>query len=546
MLLVDAENNESMTLISAGDSIIYWRVLAYEAKASRSNKETRAIEDGEGRREHHAAQLQQPSSTTRKTKRRAIPPDANDDVDKRPRTPPVPTVDVAHMSQSLLALSSSDDDDADDDTDNSQDASSTDASAAAISVKQAPQAKQQQQWKQRQPTVVKHLKVRFKPSIQLAAAEQITSSIQLQQQQQQQRVNTLELHSVIGYNGLHASANVVWSASDSSLQSPPPPSLFAFSIGSVVCVEDLRTGRQRLLASASSPRQDITVLALRNDVVHLAAASSSSSFAGTSSLRDDEEDALDTSIAAEAEINIWDVRSGTWQCVTKLRHASASNLTCMSYSSDDRYLAAVADYARPSLCVWRATDYSHVAHVDLFEKGYIVNDMAWSRGGRGGGARGDSGGQLAVCGQRNLLMMCRLNEIKAATAAANTIRLDRINIEAILNKQQGVLMVDFTVVRFGGGHRSGGEEELLFAATSLGLVSVWHAASQACLLHWQADSCEIDALSLVHMPSLSLFTGSTSGTLRLWNLPKDLGESHTRRTDQIAYDSSILEFLILV
>ena len=184
-----------------------------------------------------------------------------------------------------------------------------------------------------------------------------------------------------------------------------------------------------------------------------------------------------------------------------------------SYSNDDRYLAAVADYAQPSLCVWRVGDYSHAAHVDLFDKGYIINDLAWSRAA-------DSGNHFAMCGQRNLLMMCRVNEMERAA----TIRLDRINVEAILDKQHGVVMVDFTVVRF-GERAQRLEDELLFAATSTGLVSIWNATSQACLLHWQADSAEIDALALVNTPSLSLFTGSTSGTLRLWKLPKNMTEN---------------------
>jgi len=71
----------------------------------------------------------------------------------------------------------------------------------------------------------------------------------------------LRLNSIIGFTGKWANQNMAWN---------PRSEFFAFTCGTVVCIEDLKTGKQRLLHD--DHQEDITVLSLRQDCAHMAAA----------------------------------------------------------------------------------------------------------------------------------------------------------------------------------------------------------------------------------------------------------------------------------
>ena len=69
---------------------------------------------------------------------------------------------------------------------------------------------------------------------------------------------------------------------------------------------------------------------------------------------------------------------------------------------------------------------------------------------------------------------------------------------------------------------------LLLCSTNGGFVTCWNSRTNACLLHWKADSNEICYMATVKH---RLLTGSSTGCLRLWNtenLEANLGQANTR------------------
>jgi WD40 repeat protein len=233
------------------------------------------------------------------------------------------------------------------------------------------------------PSCLKHLNTRKKKSV--SARRRYVAP---------ENKSGLKLDSVVGYNGKHASVNMIWN---------PEREFFAFSLGSVVCVEDLKSGKQKLLYGH---QEDVTCLFLRNDCVHMASASAhlvnSATMSSTSSL--------------QCQINIWDCE--TFECVIKLFHKNASNITCLSYSSDDRFLISVADYVSPSLVVWSTYDYAAMVCMDRLS--YVVHDVAWNP------LRCN---EFVLCGQDKVLGLWGLEEKPMRSGA---LRFSELEIPAVI------------------------------------------------------------------------------------------------------------------
>ncbi len=123
--------------------------------------------------------------------------------------------------------------------------------------------------------------------------------------------------------------------------------LFAFTSGSTICVEDLKSGKQRLI---SVHREDITALALRNDCRHMASAAASGG-----------------GLVAKCQIVVLDCM-GSFECVKNLEHVGVVDVRCLKYSCDDRYLVSIGDLTAAeyssSLVLWSTVDYSVISFLD--------------------------------------------------------------------------------------------------------------------------------------------------------------------------------------
>jgi hypothetical protein len=274
----------------------------------------------------------------------------------------------------------------------------------------------------------------------------------------------IKLNSLIGYNGQYSSTNMIWS---------PNRELFAFTIGSIICIEDLKTAKQTILSTLH--QEDITVLTLRNDCIHMASASGSLN-------------------KNQCQISIWDCFS--FECILNLNHKNASNITFLNYSIDDRYLISISDYNNSTISIWNTFDnYSLVLFIDSFSK-QIINDLAWNP---------CKLNEFTLCGQNKLLITCSLlnNEDKYKL---KEIKLDLTNV---LCEQINKNKINFTSICYSN------QDFLLYAATDTGFITVWSTKSNSCFLNWQADSNEIDVLICMKH---NLITGSSGGSLKLWNV----------------------------
>ena len=193
------------------------------------------------------------------------------------------------------------------------------------------------------PSALKHLQAREKDSL-IAKKRSVVSDASKA---------SLKLASVLGYNGKHAVENIVWTNSN--------PDYFAYSVGSVLCVENVKSGKQELLHHPY--QEDITAVCMKRDSSEIASASSVNV-------------SFDTSSQPKCQIIIWNV--SRMNILMSLFHRNASNITSLKYSNDDRYLISVSDYKCPSLVVWRASDSSYSTLVFIDCLSYVVNDLAWS------------------------------------------------------------------------------------------------------------------------------------------------------------------------
>lgn len=184
----------------------------------------------------------------------------------------------------------------------------------------------------------------------------------------------LQLNAIIGYNGKYANKNMIWS---------PEREFFAFTCGTVVCIEDLKSGKQTLLCEH---QEDVTVLTLRNDCLQMASAS------GMLQKSEDKD-----KHSKQSQITIWDCDSN--KICVKLYHKNSSAITALSFSRDDRFLISIGDYRTPSLAVWGTYDYTCLVSMDNLN--YGIHDVAWNP---------SRCNEFALCGQNKMLVVWTLEE----------------------------------------------------------------------------------------------------------------------------------------
>ena len=191
----------------------------------------------------------------------------------------------------------------------------------------------------------------------------------------------LKLSSLIGYNGKNSTQNVIWC---------PEKEFFAFTIGSVLCVEDLKSGKQKIL---SAHQEDITVISQRNDNSQIASASAYSLLTKSAN-----NDLADLSLT-QCQIILWNCSGNTIEMSANLFHKNASNINSMKFSYDDRFLATIGDYKLPSLNIWNIYDQSLIARID--ELSFVVNDMCWNP---------SKCNEFVLCGENRTLTVWNLEE----------------------------------------------------------------------------------------------------------------------------------------
>jgi hypothetical protein len=126
--------------------------------------------------------------------------------------------------------------------------------------------------------------------------------------------------------------------------------LFAYTLGSVVCCESLKTGGQTLLYAHSD---DITALALSNDLTHIASVSASTS----------------VSTSPSCQIIIW--ICARLERVANVFHENVASVRLMSFSPDDRFLLTVSEWS--SVAVWRVSDYTRLLVSDCFRDSGLLD-----------------------------------------------------------------------------------------------------------------------------------------------------------------------------
>ncbi len=278
----------------------------------------------------------------------------------------------------------------------------------------------------------------------------------------------LKFHSSIGYNGQYATTNMVWC---------PESGIFAFSIGSIIIVEDLNNGNQ---TSLKGHNDDITVLALQNDSFYMASASAANSLIEH-----------ETNSLSQCQIIIWDASNLTRK--KTLVHKNSENITCLSYSKDDRFLVSISDFNRPSLVVWSTYNLTIIANIDTLKNS--IHDMSWDP---------SKCNEFVTCGQHQTLNFWILEE----KPQNSILKVHECEVPSAIKEQHDNEDFEFSSISYGS-------DSLIFAATTCGLVTVWDTQTNKCFLYWKADSVEIDTLVNIKQ---RLITGSSKGSLKLWSI----------------------------
>ncbi|CAF0722865.1 unnamed protein product [Didymodactylos carnosus] len=274
----------------------------------------------------------------------------------------------------------------------------------------------------------------------------------------------LKLSSIIGYNG-NGRENVIWH---------PHTGLFVYSVGCNVIVENLNQSEQTVLSGHSD---EISTLALANDVSVFASAQCSSSF----------------NREMQSRIIIWDVKSLKQKVFLQ---QPVHGITCMAFSRDDRFLVTVGDYVKPLFTLWNMCDYTNILNwEDESEKQISIHCLSWDPSSTNEFVTGGSNGTINFC--------------KIIGSNPNDIRLHVISQTMPLTLVEHLNHCEITsCVYITNGN-------LVLCSTNLGFITCWNTRTNVCMLHWKADQTEICyMISIKH----KLITGSSEGLLKLWNI----------------------------
>lgn len=279
----------------------------------------------------------------------------------------------------------------------------------------------------------------------------------------------LKLSSFIGCNG-NARSNILWH---------PETGLFMYTCGCVLIIEDLNSGKQCLLPKHT---EEISTLALQNDGQVVATGGS-------------------LNVATNyGEICVWNVRHGSCQKVLNVHHCS---VIALQFSRDDRYLVSLGNYRECSLVVWCTRDYVVLAQATTK---FPMHAVQWHP---------YSANELVTVGRNRSVLFWRITDdqtegeklqMTSGESPADIFRDDSNDVTAVCYA----------------------DRNLLFTATSKGVVCAWNVHNKRCFMHWQADDEEIDLLVARFG---KLVTGSCSKQLCLWSISgiEKMNENDTLR-----------------
>ncbi|KAF6029854.1 WDR90 [Bugula neritina] len=270
----------------------------------------------------------------------------------------------------------------------------------------------------------------------------------------------LKLNACLGYNG-NGRDNIIWQ---------PESGFFAYTNGCVVVIEDLKTGVQKHLTGHV---EEVSTLALQSDCQEMVSASGSSADSSTGS-----------------QICFWDLSSMTCRKVITEHEGS---IVSMAYSRDDRFLVTVGDYSERKVNLWETSMCTLVASTQTSQP---INYVAWDP---------QAFNEFVTVGDQGAIMFWLVDEL--------TDNIPKLRVqEPALPEEIASLSprIHFTCASYAG-------DRVLYVGSSIGVVTAWDTKKNVCVLHWEADKCEITTLISKRG---RLVTGSAGKkNLKLWSAP---------------------------
>ncbi|XP_074646351.1 WD repeat-containing protein 90-like [Tubulanus polymorphus] len=305
----------------------------------------------------------------------------------------------------------------------------------------------------------------------------------------------LTMKAAIGYNG-NGRSNMVWQ---------PENGFFAYTLGCIVIVEDLASGKQKHLMGHV---EEISCLALQNDCQAMASACGPQS---------------DTPSA----IFLWDLIS--MECTAVLSHHK-TDIVCMDYSRDDRFLISVSDYRENLIVIWSTYTHQILIHT---ETAIAIHDIRWDP---------TTSNEFSCVGDDGNILFWLLEE----TGGEAELKVHEINVPQELIKYQHKEMketVAFTCLEYAN-------DNILYVGSSSGQVLAIDTRTNKIFMHWNADNYE---LVFLKCRCGRLITASAGHTLKMWSVVgvgemKLPGKKHGMRQggllmeDEIHLDGVIVSF----
>lgn len=227
--------------------------------------------------------------------------------------------------------------------------------------------------------------------------------------------------------------------------------------------------------------EEISTMALSNDVTMLVSGQCSNT---------NNKDEIQTKII------IWDVKTLKQKLIL---HQQVYALQCIAFSRDDRFLLTLGDYRRAQLTLWSTQDFTSLIHWEddspLFS---YLNCLAWNP------LRAN---EFSLGGSKGLVRFCTI--IEQQTNDQNN-RLQVVNGQipsSLSENSKKPAEITACVYLISAAN-------LLLCSTNIGFITCWNTRTNTCLLHWKADANEICLMTTIKS---RLITGSSTGSLRLWN-----------------------------
>lgn len=175
------------------------------------------------------------------------------------------------------------------------------------------------------------------------------------------------------------------------------------------------------------------------------------------------------------------------------RHSNDQLFPCR----DDRFVVAVGDYRKPQLILWSTQDFTSLLTWQDEASSAYINCFTWNP---------MRANEFTLGCSNSLIRFCTIIEQTSST----NLRLQVVNgLVPSSITEHAKKTCEITACAYLISNTS-----VVLCATNSGFVTCWSTRTNACLLHWKADSNEICYMAAIKH---RLITGSASGCLRLWS-----------------------------